>query len=145
MTISKPRKVQRDGIRFKRFRYLSTTLSAYVGESVTIRYDPRDMAQIRVYYRDEFLCSALCQTLTGQVVSLKEIIGARNRVRTQRRARIQQAQQLLSRQDNELVEGDVQMPLAPDQQATALPSLPMPVPLDESTPKLKLYHYGHRH
>lgn len=145
VTMSKPRKVQRDGIRFKRFRYLSTTLAAYVGESVTIRYDPRDMAQIRVYYRDEFLCSALCQTLTGQVVSLKEIIQARNRVRNQRRARIQQAQQLLSRLDKDPVEADVPMPSVADFQTDDFILLPMPVPLDEPTPGLKLYHYDHRH
>ena len=36
----KARKVQPDGIRFRNIRYLSTTLAAYVGELVTIRYDP---------------------------------------------------------------------------------------------------------
>ena len=41
----RPRKVRRDGIHFQGFRYLSLTLAAYVGENVTIRYDPRDMAE----------------------------------------------------------------------------------------------------
>ena len=30
-------------------------LAAYVGESVVIRYDPRDMAEIRIFHRDRFL------------------------------------------------------------------------------------------
>jgi putative transposase len=39
------RRIRRDGIHFQGFRYLSLTLAAYVGEDVTIRYDPRDMAE----------------------------------------------------------------------------------------------------
>jgi putative transposase len=38
---AKPRVVQRDGIRFQGLRYGSLTLAAYVGDPVTIRYDPR--------------------------------------------------------------------------------------------------------
>lgn len=34
------RRIRRDGIHFHGFRYLSLTLAAYVGEDVTIRYDP---------------------------------------------------------------------------------------------------------
>ena len=33
-------------------RYFSITLAAYVGEPVTIRYDPRDLAEIRVYHHE---------------------------------------------------------------------------------------------
>lgn len=36
--VSKSRKVHSDGIRFQGFRYINTNLSAYVGESVQIRY-----------------------------------------------------------------------------------------------------------
>jgi putative transposase len=43
------RKVRRDGIHFQGLRYLSLTLAAYVGEDVTIRFDPRDMGEIRVF------------------------------------------------------------------------------------------------
>ena len=39
------RKVRRDGIHFQSLRYLSVTLAAYVGEDVTIRFDPRDRAR----------------------------------------------------------------------------------------------------
>jgi putative transposase len=50
------RKVRRDGIHFQGLRYLSLTLAAYVGEEGTIRFDPRDMGEIRVFDKDRFLC-----------------------------------------------------------------------------------------
>jgi len=43
--VAKPRMVHRDGIRFQGLRYLDPTLAAYVGEPVTIRYDPRDVGE----------------------------------------------------------------------------------------------------
>jgi putative transposase len=50
LTIAKPRKVHPDGIHLFGLRYLDTTvLGDYVGEPVTIRYDPRDVAEIRVF------------------------------------------------------------------------------------------------
>jgi putative transposase len=81
LTVAKPRKVRRDGIWFLGMRYLDTTLAAYVGESVVIRYDPRDVAEIRVFYHDRFLCRAICQELAGSTVSLRDILRARNRHR----------------------------------------------------------------
>jgi putative transposase len=59
------------------------TLAAFVGEAVTIRYDPVDMAEIRVFQGDRFLCRVICQELSGETVSLKEIVAAR---RERRRA-----------------------------------------------------------
>jgi putative transposase len=79
LTIAKPRRVHQDGVRFQSLRYIDPTLAAYVGEDVTIRYDPRDMAEIRVYHQERFLCRAVCQELAGETVSLKEIIRARRR------------------------------------------------------------------
>jgi putative transposase len=81
LTVVKPRKVHQDGIHFQGFRYLDLTLAAYVGEAVTIRYDPHDLAEIRVFYGDRFLCRAVCQALAGHTISLQEIVQAR----TQRR------------------------------------------------------------
>jgi putative transposase len=78
LTVAKPRRVQRDGIRFHGFRYLDPTLAAYVGEDVVIRFDPRDMAEIRVYHRNTFLCHAVCQELAGSTISLQAIEQARN-------------------------------------------------------------------
>lgn len=48
LTVAKTRRVQQDGIRFQGLRYSDLTLAAYIGEDVTIRYDPRDMAELRV-------------------------------------------------------------------------------------------------
>lgn len=59
LTVQAPRKVQRDGIRFQGLRYISPTLASYVGETVTIRYDPRDISEIRVSHRDNFVCKAI--------------------------------------------------------------------------------------
>ena len=81
LTVARSRRVRRDGIHFQSLRYIDTTLADYIGEDVVIRYDPRDMAEIRVFYRDAFLCRAVCQDLAGQTVSLKEIIRARNQRR----------------------------------------------------------------
>jgi putative transposase len=80
------RKVRRDGIHFQSLRYLSVTLAAYVGEDVTIRFDPRDMGEIRVFYKDRFLCRAISAELAGETVSLREIIRARNRRRQELRS-----------------------------------------------------------
>jgi putative transposase len=55
LTVAKPRRVHPDGIHFQGFRYLDTNLAAYVGEDVIIRYDPRDMAEVRVYFHHEFV------------------------------------------------------------------------------------------
>jgi putative transposase len=80
------RKVRSDGIHFHSFRYLSLTLAPYVGEEVTIRFDPRDMGEIRVFYRDRFLCRAISADLAGETVPLREIVNARKRRREQLRA-----------------------------------------------------------
>lgn len=77
LTVAKARKVRQDGIHFQGFRYLDLTLAAYVGEEVTIRYDPRDLAAIRVFYRDAFLCRAVSQELASQRLSLQDLIRAR--------------------------------------------------------------------
>jgi putative transposase len=66
-----------DGIRFQTLRYFNTLLAAYVGESITIRYDPNDMAEIRIFHQNRFLCRAVCQELAGETISLKDIIRAR--------------------------------------------------------------------
>src|SRR5215217_19141 len=79
LTVAKSRKVRPDGIHFQGLRYLDLTLAAYVGESVIIRYDPRDMAEIRIFHHNRFLCRAICAELAGETISLREIIRARNR------------------------------------------------------------------
>ena len=96
--MAKQRRVQQDGIHFQGQRYFDLTLAAYVGEDVIIRYDPRDLAVIRVFYQERFLCRAVCHELAGTQVSLKEVIQARReqrkRVRQGIRERLSALEQL---------------------------------------------------
>jgi putative transposase len=89
------RKVRRDGIHFQSLRYLSLTLAAYVGEEVTIRFDPRDMGEIRVFHRDRFLCPAISSELAGETIPLRDIIRARNRRRKELRSILHDRQKLV--------------------------------------------------
>jgi len=93
--VAKARRIRADGIHFQGQRYLDPMLAAYVGEEVTIRYDPRDMAEIWVFYRGDFLCRAICPNLAGDKVSLKEIIQARNARRRQVRKDLSERQQVV--------------------------------------------------
>jgi putative transposase len=89
LTVPKTRRVHADGIRFSGFRYIDPTLSAYVGEFVLVRYDPRDVAEIRVFHEDRFLCRAICPELAGETVPLRDIVSARNRRRRELRQHIE--------------------------------------------------------
>ena len=46
-------------------RRMSLTLAAYVGEQVTIRYDSRDLAEIRVYHQGQYVCRAVAPDLAA--------------------------------------------------------------------------------
>jgi putative transposase len=89
LTVAKSRKVRPDGIHFQGLRYLDLTLAAYVGESVIIRYDPRDMAEIRIFHHNRFLCRAICADLAGETIALRDIMQARNRRRRDLRHTLQ--------------------------------------------------------
>ena len=89
LTVAKSRKVRPDGIHFQGLRYLDLTLAAYVGESVIIRYDPRDMAEIRIFHDHRFLCRAICAELAGETIALRDILQARNRRRRDLRHTLQ--------------------------------------------------------
>ena len=88
LTVTTPRKVQRDGIHCHGLRYFSITLAPYVGEPVTIRYDPRDLAEIRVYHRDKFLCRAVSPDIASVTVSLQDLQAARNQRRRELRQQL---------------------------------------------------------
>lgn len=45
---------------------------------VVLRYDPRDVAEIRVFHNQRFLCRAICPELAGETVSLRDIVKVRN-------------------------------------------------------------------
>ena len=89
LTVPRARRVRPDGIHFMAMRYIDPTLAAYVGEEVVLRYDPRDMAEVRVFHQGRFLCRAVCQELAGETVSYREIATARNRRKRELRQTVQ--------------------------------------------------------
>lgn len=77
LTAATGRVVQRDGIRFSSTRYVSPVLAAYVGETVMVRYDPRDAAELRVYHGEQYLCRALAPELAASAITLEQLQDAR--------------------------------------------------------------------
>lgn len=61
------------------------TPAAYVGEPVTIRYDPRDLAEIRVFHQGKFLCRAVSPEIVAASISIKDLQAARNQRRRELR------------------------------------------------------------
>ncbi len=94
LTVAKPRVVHRDGIRFQGLRYLDLTLAAYVGEPVTVRYDPRDLGEIRVFHHGRFLCRAIAPELADRTISLRELQAARTAQRRALRTQLKQRRSL---------------------------------------------------
>lgn len=86
--LAKPRCIRRDGIHFQGLRYIDPVLAAYVGETVTIRYDPRDLSEIRVFHGHQFLCRAVSKDHAGEAFTLKDIKAARRAHRRSLRATI---------------------------------------------------------
>lgn len=124
LTVAKGRKVQQDGIHFQGLRYMDPLLAAYVGETVLIRYDPLDLAEIRVSHRDRFLCRAICPELAGTEIGLTAIVQARRARRRELRSTLQERASLV-----ETIMG------------TAARSAPEQPPSDENErPRLKRYH-----
>ncbi|MCS5714680.1 Mu transposase C-terminal domain-containing protein [Herbiconiux sp. CPCC 205716] len=85
LTVPKSRVVQRDGIHFQGQRYLAPTLAPFVGHTITIRYDPRDISEIRVYDRNIFVCVAVDEAHPNLRMSLRDIETARRARRKQLR------------------------------------------------------------
>ncbi|MEC5180892.1 Mu transposase C-terminal domain-containing protein [Arthrobacter sp. CG_A4] len=88
LTVPKHRTVQRDGIHFQGQRYLAPTLAPFVGHPVTIRYDPRDISEIRVYDHDTFVCVAVDEAHPNLRLSLRDIETARRARRRELRQAI---------------------------------------------------------
>ncbi|NJL72386.1 MAG: DDE-type integrase/transposase/recombinase [Candidatus Competibacteraceae bacterium] len=95
--VGRQRKVQRDGLRFKTFRYFDLELSKYVTQWVSIRYDPSNMSYINVYADGNFVCKASCKELEGKETSLREIIKERAERKKEVKEAVQ-ARQLLAKQ-----------------------------------------------
>lgn len=88
LTVAKPRVVHRDGVHFQGLRYVSPLLAAYVKEPVVIRYDPRDISEIRVFHKGQYICKAVDPDHASATVSLKDIQTARATRRRQLRSQI---------------------------------------------------------
>ncbi|GGM09474.1 Mu transposase C-terminal domain-containing protein [Nakamurella endophytica] len=95
LTVATPRVVHRDGIRCHGLRYMDLALAAYVGEQVTIRYDPRDLAEIRVFHRGQFICRAVAPELAAATISLKDLQTTRARRRRQLQHQLQHRRSLV--------------------------------------------------
>jgi putative transposase len=120
--VAKPRVVHRDGIQFEGLRFFDPTLSAYVGEPVTIRYDPRDVGEIRIFHRNAFLCRAVSPEHAGQNITLKDVQAARVAYRR--------------RLANEIREKTARVvDYLPAMRRTELPTPPVPKPALEPAPK----------
>ena len=129
LTVAKPRKIHPDGIHFQGLRYLDPVLAAYVGDTVVIRYDPRDLAEIRVFTGTGFLCRAICPELAGTAVSLKEITSARNARRRDLAGGLRDRASVVDR----LIAVHAPPPVSPPTGATPVGDQPT------SRPKLKRY------
>jgi putative transposase len=82
LTTKKSRIVQRDGIRLENLRYFHLNLVAYIGESITIRYDPNDLTEIWVYdEQNKCICKAVCEEFQDQCITYEEL----KKIRTNRK------------------------------------------------------------
>ncbi len=95
LTVAKSRKVRNVGISFSGLNYQSPLLAAYVGDPVLIRYDPRDISEIRIFHDDKFLCNAICPELSEESVSLAELQKARKKRKAELRNTINQRKSLV--------------------------------------------------
>ncbi|MFJ4037136.1 Mu transposase C-terminal domain-containing protein [Microbacterium sp. NPDC090007] len=87
LTATATKRVQRDGIRFASTRYVSPVLAAYVGEDVTVRYDPRDLGEVRLFHDNALLCRAIAPERSPETITFADLQSARN---SRRRALKQQ-------------------------------------------------------
>lgn len=94
LTVARPRIVHRDGVHCHGLRYLDLTLAAYIGEPVEVRYDPRDLAEIRIYHRGVFLCRAVAPELAAATISLKDLQAARTARRRELREQLRSRRSL---------------------------------------------------
>lgn len=130
LTVARPRQVQRDGIRFQGLRYIAPTLASFVGEAVMIRYDPADMAEIRVFQGNRFICRAICQELANETVSFKDIVQARSEQRRALSTTIRDRRSLV----DQLVRRPVDVLPAPPLKHTVTPPT-------EGAPRLRRYEH----
>lgn len=90
LTVAKPRIVHRDGVHFQGLRYVSPLLAAYVREPVIVRYDPRDITEVRIFHKNQFICKAVDPDHETSTLTLKDIQAARSTRRRELRGQINQ-------------------------------------------------------
>jgi len=127
VTVAKPRKVRNIGIAFSGLNYQSPVLAAYVGEPVVIRYDPRDISEIRVFHADRYLCNAICPALSVHSISLEQLVKARKKRKVELHKTIKQRRSL--------VDQILQIPQPP----AIVKSRPSPAKQPTKTTSLKIY------
>jgi putative transposase len=126
LTVAKPRIVHRDGVHFQGLRYVSPLLAAYVREPVVVRYDPRDVTEIRVFHKNQFICKAVDPDHETSTLTLKDIQAARSARRRELRGQINQRIAVVARHLPDL--------------ASAKPA-PAPVPVEQPKKRQKLRTY----
>lgn len=126
LTVAKPRIVHRDGVHFQGLRYVSPLLAAYVREPVTVRYDPRDITEIRIFHKNQYICKAVDPDHETSTITLKDIQAARAARRRELRGQIKERIAVVARHLPDL--------------ASAKPA-PVPDPADQpkKRPKLRTY------
>jgi putative transposase len=81
-----------------------------------IRYDPRDLAEIRVFHEGRFVTRALCPELAGRTLALKDVAAARNARRRDLARGIRERDRLV---DVHRSDYNTQPPGAPDEPRVA--------------------------
>ena len=67
-------------------RYFHPNLIAYVGECITIRFDPNDLGEIWVYEKNQLICKAICEEFQDQSITYEEL----KKLRTNRKKELRQ-------------------------------------------------------
>ena len=80
------RRIQRGGyIQFENMMYRGEYLSGYAGETIILRYEPKDITEVLVYRQEDnkevFLARAFAQDLETESISLDEAKASSRRVR----------------------------------------------------------------
>src|SRR5699024_12157594 len=122
LSVARHRIVRSDGVHFKGLRYVSPLLADDVKEPVAIRYDARDISEIRVFYKDQYLCKAVDPYHANATVRLKDVQMARAARRRELRGQINQ-----------------RIAVVADPQPTSAPNQTTPVASRPKKPKLRTY------
>ena len=69
-------------------------MAEYIGEDVSIKYNPSDISSIRVFHKQKFLCQPICTELSQSKISLKEIQSVRNKRRRELKKKIAERKSL---------------------------------------------------